>query len=353
VKVSQKQQPLVSILTPVYNGEKYLAECIESVLNQTYQNYEYIIINNCSKDGTLAIAQEYAKKDPRIKVHDNTEFVAVIANHNIAFNLISPQAKYCKIVSGDDFVFPTCVERLVEFAEANPSAGFVNCYQLSGDHILWQGLRYPKGLISGVEMCRRVLIENNYTFGFGSPTSLLYRADLIRESKEFYPNASPHADTSACFRYLHRCDFGFVFEVLSFERTHEETQSYASAQVNRYSSAYLNDVIQYGPNYLNADELKAKIKEVLDGYYRYLAVDYFIGFRDAAFWNYHKGRLKELGYPLSRVALFKAGISALMHEIMNPVQAFRKIRKRLHPKAATAPAKPAPPKPDKSQAAAG
>ena len=56
--MSPMEQPLVSVLTPVYNGEPYLGECIESVLNQTYQNFEYIIVNNCSKDRTLEIARE-------------------------------------------------------------------------------------------------------------------------------------------------------------------------------------------------------------------------------------------------------------------------------------------------------
>ncbi len=340
--MSEKQQPLVTILTPVYNGEKYLAECIESVLAQTYQNFEYIIVNNCSKDGTLAIAQEYAKKDKRIRVHDNTDFLAVIANHNLAFTLMSPQARYCKVVSGDDWIFPDCIERMVEFSEANPSAGFVGCYQLSGDHVLWQGLKYPNGLISGKEMCRRVLLENDPKFGFGSPTSLMYRADLVRENKEFYPDASPHADTSACFRDLRMSDFGFVYQVLSFERTHEETQSYASAQLNRYTSAYLNDVIRYGQYYLDPVELKQKTKQVLDGYYRFLAINYFIEFKKSDFWDYHKGRLRELGYPLKTSALYKAGLATLGRKVLNPVETMRKLVRRKAPKAKGA-AKSAPP----------
>src|SRR5690242_20501129 len=60
--MSLPDKPFVSVLTPVYNGEAYLAECIESVLAQTYPNFEYIIVNNCSKDRTLEIAQSYAKK---------------------------------------------------------------------------------------------------------------------------------------------------------------------------------------------------------------------------------------------------------------------------------------------------
>src|SRR5579862_5518238 len=110
-------QPLVSVVTPVYNGEPYLAECIESVLSQSYKNFEYWIVNNCSKDRTLEVALEYAKKDSRVRVHDNQEFVDVISNHNLAFRLISPQAKYCKVVSGDDFIFPECLAQMVELAE--------------------------------------------------------------------------------------------------------------------------------------------------------------------------------------------------------------------------------------------
>ena len=76
------------------------------MLAQSYTNFEYIIVNNRSTDATLQVAQEYAARDSRIRVHDNETFVPVIENHNIAFGLMSPLAKYCKVVSGDDFIFP-------------------------------------------------------------------------------------------------------------------------------------------------------------------------------------------------------------------------------------------------------
>ena len=86
-------QPLVSVLTPVYNGEKYLAECIESVLAQTYQNWEYVIVNNCSTDRTLEIAADYARRDKRIRIHNNKTFVGCDANGNIAFQQIATESK--------------------------------------------------------------------------------------------------------------------------------------------------------------------------------------------------------------------------------------------------------------------
>jgi glycosyltransferase involved in cell wall biosynthesis len=77
-----EKQPLVSIVTPLYNEEKHLRECIESLLGQTYQNWECIIANNCSTDDSGRIAREYAAKDVRIRVEDNQQFLRAVANFN-------------------------------------------------------------------------------------------------------------------------------------------------------------------------------------------------------------------------------------------------------------------------------
>ena len=97
--------------------KQFLTECIESVLRQTYGNYEYIIVNNCSTDRSLDIALNYSKSDSRIRAHSNSQFVGVIENHNIAFRLISANSKYCKVVSADDWLFPDCIARMVGVAE--------------------------------------------------------------------------------------------------------------------------------------------------------------------------------------------------------------------------------------------
>jgi glycosyltransferase involved in cell wall biosynthesis len=326
---SISEQPLVSVLTPVYNGADFLTECIESVLGQTYQNYEYIIVNNCSTDRSLEIALTYAQKDQRIRVHNNQDFVGVIKNHNIAFGLISPAAKYCKVVCADDFLFPDYLSRTIEVAEANPSVGIIGSYQLSGDYIKWQGFDYPGAVIAGRELCRRIFLGGDPTFGFGTPTSLTYRADLVRKSKAFFPNPSPHADTSACFKCLSESDFGFVHQVLSYERKHDATESSASAKLDRYASAYLSDLQQYGPSYLEPAELDRVIQKALRRYYNSLSVDFFLGFRGKDFWKYHHERLAELGYPLSRMLLLRAAVTHFGREILNPVQAFKKLAKRL------------------------
>src|SRR5215468_3228733 len=99
-------RPLVSIVTPVYNGGQYLAKCIESVLAQTYEAFEYIIVNNCSTDCSLEVAKEYERKDKRVRVQTNSKFVGLIENHNIAFRSISEDSTYCKVVCADDWIYP-------------------------------------------------------------------------------------------------------------------------------------------------------------------------------------------------------------------------------------------------------
>ena len=134
-------------------------------------------------------------------------------------------------------------------------------------------------------MCRRMFLRDN--LGLGSPTSLLYRADLLRKSDNFYPNRSPHADTSACFAHLKDCDYGFVYQVLCYERVHAATQSHESARINRYVGASLNDILTYGRSYLSEEEFATARDECLGDYYRYLASS-LLKFRGREFWNYHK-----------------------------------------------------------------
>jgi glycosyltransferase involved in cell wall biosynthesis len=321
-------KPLVSVVTPVYNGAAYLRECIESVLRQTYSNWEYIIVNNCSTDATRAIVEEYARKDSRIRLHNNDVFLAIIANHNKAFGLISPGSKYVKQVSADDWLFPECIERMVELGEANPSVGIIGSYQLQGDRVMWQGFEHPANVFSGRQICRRILLGGDKAFGFGSPTSILYRADLVRHSEEFFPNASPHADTSACFKNLQNSSFGFVYQVLSYDRIHTATETSRSKDLNRYSSAYLNDLILYGPSYLDKQEFAWLLNKNVQGYHRFLAINYLAGSRDKDFWNYHKTRLRELGYPFTLPALLKATGLAFLEAVLHPGWTFRKVWER-------------------------
>ena len=229
-----ERRPLVTVVTTVYNGESYLAQSIKSVLRQTYENWEYVIVNNCSTDGSRAIAQHYASNDPRIRIHDNTAFVGVIANYNNGFRQVSPRSSYLKIVDADDWLFPECLSRMVELAEMYPSVGIVGSYALCGVSIHQDGLPYPSHILSGRELCRNTLLGGPNVFG--STSSLLYRSDVVREMDPFYNEANIHADTESCYAALQRWDFGFVHQVLVFHKKHRTLSAPRSLRKFRVTS---------------------------------------------------------------------------------------------------------------------
>jgi glycosyltransferase involved in cell wall biosynthesis len=301
-------QPLVSVLTPVYNGEAYIAQCIDSILAQTYSNWEYIIVNNRSADGTLPIAEQYTK-DPRIRVETNSEFLPIIANHNRAFSLISRESKYCKVVSADDWIFPEALSRMVEVAESQPSIGLVGSYQLSGGGDVWyvrnHGLPYSSTFVGGRDMGRAHLLGPHPLEVFGNPTSTMYRADLVRSTDHFFPNETAEADRSACFATLRQSDYGFVHQVLCYERIHQSRETATSQRLNTYLSSKIGDLVTYGSYYLSEQELNTCIENLLEQYYGYLASN-ALTFRGRRFWEHHSRKLQDVGYPLNGIRLSKA-----------------------------------------------
>jgi glycosyltransferase involved in cell wall biosynthesis len=334
--------PLVSVVTPVYNGELYLRECIESVFRQTYSCWEYVIVNNCSTDRTLTIAQEYARRDARIRVCSNDTLLDIISNHNKAFSLISPASAYCKVVSADDWLFPECIERMVALAESHPTVGMVGSYQLSGGTEKWYlrsyGLPYDSTVIPGREIGRKQLLGKLDILG--NPTSNLYRSDLIRSTDSFYPNSSAEADVSACFKYLRDTDFGFVHQVISFERLHHDRITTTSQAFNAYVGSKLDDLSTYGSSYLTPAEIAARTRDLLDEYYKFLAIS-AVNFRDQEFWKYHRKRLQEVGHPLDRGRLAMAVCMKLADLVLNPKETVERVlRRRLPPTTAYADGNP-------------
>ncbi len=306
------QQPFVSIITPVYNGEKYLASCIESVLGQSYDNWEYIIVNNRSTDRTREIAQAYAGKDERITVVDNEAFVDVITNHNIAFRRISPDSSYCKVLQADDLLFPDCITSMVEVFEQYPEVGVVGAYSLTGKDVKCTGMEYPDNVISGREISRRVLLGELYPFW--SPTSLMIRSGLIRRPSTYYEGRRLDADVDALYRDFTGCDFGFVYQVLTFiRRNPESVTAKDKSKANTQLLSHVRMLQKYGPVYLSEHEYKTRMKVLLEKYYRLLAMNVFrLQGRD--FWRSQEKSLGELGRTLQKARLAKVVMSDLFFQ---------------------------------------
>lgn len=122
-----KEQVSVSIGIPVYNGERFLAQTLDSILDQTYQDFEVIISDNASDDATEAICRSYAEKDSRIHYCRNATNLGAAYNYNRLVDLA--RGKYFKWAAHDDLLAPTFLERSVEMLEEYPDYALV--YPLS------------------------------------------------------------------------------------------------------------------------------------------------------------------------------------------------------------------------------
>jgi glycosyltransferase involved in cell wall biosynthesis len=287
-------QPLVSVVTPVYNGAEYLEECVESVLNQTYENWEYVIVDNCSTDDTLEIARGYEARDPRVRVVPADVFVGQIENQNRAVREISPKSKYTKVLHADDWLFPECLARMVELAERNPSVGIVSAYRLEETRVTLDGLPHSITVVPGREIARSTLIGHPYPFLFGSPSSVLLRSDLIRQGDPFYNEDNPwNEDTEACLEILRQSDFGFVHQVLTFTRRLEGSPFSAYVRMGAHLPAQLRLFIKYGPIYLTEEEFQRRLAVALVWYGISFAAKPF-RLLDAGYRAHHRAAVRQL-----------------------------------------------------------
>jgi glycosyltransferase involved in cell wall biosynthesis len=316
-------RPLVSIVTPVYNNRDHIGECIESILGQTYQNWDYTIIDNRSTDGSGEVARRYAAKEPRMKVYENNAFLRAICNHNVALRQISPNCKYCKVVFADDWMFPQCLEHMVSLAEEHPSVGIVGAYGLQGDEVMWTGLPYPSRLVSGREVCRRLFLERMYVFG--TSTSVLYRADLVRGRDPFYNESNLHADMEACVAVLKTRDFGFVNQILTFKRWRPQSLGAFTEDINTLIAGHLHCLVTYGQEFLTRQEYEACLRRCLTEYYNFLGVSILRGRRDKKFWDYHKRKLTEANVGFSVIHLIGAILTRLTRAAINPNETIEKL----------------------------
>lgn len=115
-----QNQELVSIITPLYNSEKYVAETIESVLAQTYENWEMLIIDDCSSDNGPKIVKDYAKKDARIKYHKLESNSGPAVSRNRAIELAN--GKYIAFLDSDDLWKKEKLEKQIKFMKEKDCA---------------------------------------------------------------------------------------------------------------------------------------------------------------------------------------------------------------------------------------
>ena len=111
----QNLNPLVSVVMPAYNAERFIAKAIESVLNQTIQDFELIVVDDCSKDATASIAEEYSVRDSRVKLLKNEQNLRVAGTRNRALEVC--RGEYVALLDSDDIWYPDTLEKQIALAK--------------------------------------------------------------------------------------------------------------------------------------------------------------------------------------------------------------------------------------------
>ena len=176
--------PLVSVLMTAYNREEFIADAIESVLAQTFTDWELIIVDDRSRDRTAEIAHRYAARDSRIRVNVNERNLGDYPNRNHAATLAG--AEFLKYHDSDDLMYPYCLAVMVALLTAHPQASFA----------LAPGARESPGGPCPMLLTPRLAYQREY-LGLGmffvGPACALFRTENFRRLGGF-PELGPHSD---------------------------------------------------------------------------------------------------------------------------------------------------------------
>lgn len=226
----------ISVCIPVYNGERWLGEAIESVLGQTRSDFELLIVDDASSDGSPEVAAVAARRDDRIRVVENPKTIGAVPNHNRCLELA--EGELVKFLHHDDRLRSDCLERMAAVFEANPSVGLV----FSRREILLDNPRDPAaqewkreheilhsgfGGLQEVNDGQALLARYLPTFGeaefanwIGEPSAVMVQRSAVDRIGGFDECVRQSFDIDLWVRLMASHDVGFVGEPLVAFRHH-------------------------------------------------------------------------------------------------------------------------------------
>jgi len=206
--------PKVSVLITAYNYANYISEAIQSVLNQTFRDFELIIVDNQSTDNTVDIVNEFIQKDNRVKLIVNKTNIGAYRNYNEA--LLHANGKYIKILNADDKFHPEILEKFVKILDENESISLVTSHRQEFQDSTKIIATDFHGLQNGKEMILLALSKLNF---IGEPTTVMFRRNNLNVGL-FDTSLIFFADLDMWLRILSIGDLYIIDEVLSYVRKH-------------------------------------------------------------------------------------------------------------------------------------
>ncbi len=206
--------PLVSVLIPVYNTEKYIKDSVDSIISQTYSNLEIIVVDDASTDSTYSILSSY--NDPRLRLYRNETNLYIAENRNKAISYAT--GKYIVWQDADDISLPTRVEILVSFMESHSDVGICGSYLQSFDET---GDKDIREYATNDSMLRKNIFKYSPV---AQPTAII-RRDILDLVGKYNPKFPPAEDLDMSFRIGSVSKFANVPQVLLKYREHSASNT--------------------------------------------------------------------------------------------------------------------------------
>ena len=215
--MSKTEAHLVSVVMPAYNAETHIEEAINSILRQTYKDFEFIIINDASTDSTLDIIKKFSKKDKRIQIISNKRNLNIGKSLNLG--VAKSQGKYIARMDADDISFPNRLAQQVQLLNNNPKVAVTG-----GDIVLIKEdgtILHTRKYESNSERMKK----NIFRFSpFAHPTTM-YRKNIFDEFNGYDPAKSPSEDIDLWIKIGSKYDFGSVTSPTLYYRTYVKSSS--------------------------------------------------------------------------------------------------------------------------------
>lgn len=246
----------VSIIMPIYNGEKYLRESIESILKQDFDNFELIIVNDCSTDNSLLIAEEYEKKDSRITIINNAKNEKLPEALNIGFR--QAKGKYFTWTSDDNIYSSDAIKTMHSFLENNKECGLVYC----GMHFINEN-----GEIIGSMSKQETELYYRDCVG----ACFMYRADVVQMIGEYNPQKFLVEDYDYWLRISEKYPICHINEYKYYYRVHKG--SLTGTRADKINEQLYN---------LRKEKLSFMLKKINEDEKKYLFIDMWAQCSDEA-----------------------------------------------------------------------
>ena len=218
--------PRISVLLTSYNRADFIAESIESVLAQTMTDFELIICDDHSRDGTVDIVNDYARRDSRIRASINERNLGQFENRRHVASLA--RGRYLKYHDSDDVMYPHCLKTMVEPLEAEPRAACA----LSGASY-WPGVQCPALLTPQLAFEREYLGSGLFNLG---PAGAMFRTEAFRELGGF-PVSGVASDYLFWIKACAQVNVLLVSADLFYYRVHEGQEMVSATAARDYARA--------------------------------------------------------------------------------------------------------------------